>query len=54
MVQPPALRRAHPPMAGGVIIEDEQRHHRAGPRGSGNRGMIGKPQIVAKPDEMGC
>lgn len=41
-------------MAWRVIIKDEQCHHRAGPGDGGNGGMIGKPQIIAEPDEMGC
>ena len=53
-MQPPALRRPHLPMAGRIVIKDEQRHHRASARGGGDGGVIGKPQIVAEPDEMGC
>ena len=54
VVQPPALRRTHAPMARSFVIEDEQRDDRPRPRRSGQCGMIGKAQVIAEPDEMGC
>ena len=52
VVQPPALRRAHRPGPRGFIVKHEQRHHRAGTGGCSHGGVVGKPKVVAEPDDM--
>ena len=53
VMKPPALRRAHAPVAGRFIIQHDQRHDWAA-FGSGNQGgVIGEAQIVAEPDKLG-
>ena len=50
MVKPPAVGRADTVRAGGTVIKDKDGQHVAG-RGSGaERRIVGKPQILAEPE----
>jgi hypothetical protein len=53
VMQPPALRRAHPPRRRRLIIQHEQRHDRPARRRCNQGGVIGEAQIVAEPDKLG-
>ena len=53
VMQPPALRRAHAPVAGRFIIQHEQRHDRPTRRRCNQGGVISEAQIVAEPDKLG-
>ena len=51
-MQPPPARPAIGMIARRRIVEHEHRDHRTRLRGGMERGLIGKPQVAAEPDDL--